>query len=46
MKISDEINCIGFPCADVDKNSYIVPPAEIDAGKDKNNNDNGSPTPG
>lgn len=35
MKISDKIKCINFPCGDVDKNSYIVPPAEIDATKIK-----------
>ena len=35
MKIVDKIKCNNFPCADVDKNSYIVPPAEIDAGKIK-----------
>jgi uracil-DNA glycosylase len=31
MKISEHIKCIDFPCADVDKNSYVLPPAEIDA---------------
>ena len=31
MKISDKIKCVDFPCADVDKNSYVLPPAEIDA---------------
>jgi len=30
MKITEKIKCAGFPCGDVDKNSYIVPPAEID----------------
>jgi uracil-DNA glycosylase len=30
MKISDKIKCARFPCADIDKNSYIMPPAEID----------------
>jgi uracil-DNA glycosylase len=29
MKIADKVKCIGFPCSDVDKNSYIVPPIEI-----------------
>jgi len=31
MKITDKIKCATFPCIDVDKNSYILPPAEIDA---------------
>jgi len=31
MKITDKIKCADFPCADIDKNSYIVPPAEINA---------------
>jgi uracil-DNA glycosylase len=35
MKITDKIKCIGFPCSDVDKNSYIVPPIEIDTAKIK-----------
>jgi uracil-DNA glycosylase len=35
MKVSDRIKCIDFPCTDVDKNSFVVPPAEIDAGKIK-----------
>jgi uracil-DNA glycosylase len=30
MKISEKIKCNSFPCADIDKKSYIVPPAEID----------------
>jgi uracil-DNA glycosylase len=30
VKISDKIKCINFPCADVDKNSYTVPPPDID----------------
>jgi uracil-DNA glycosylase len=33
MKITDNIKCTGFPCTDIDKNSYILPPAEIDTGK-------------
>jgi uracil-DNA glycosylase len=35
MKISDNISCVNFPCADVDKKSYILPSAEIDAEKIK-----------
>jgi uracil-DNA glycosylase len=35
MKISDKIKCVQFPCTDIDKNSYILPPAEIDAEKIK-----------
>jgi uracil-DNA glycosylase len=35
MKIADKIKCVGLPCSDVDKNSYIIPPAEIDIAKIK-----------
>jgi uracil-DNA glycosylase len=35
MKISDKINCAGFPCSDVDKNSHILPTADIDTGRIK-----------
>lgn len=35
MKITDKIKCIDFPCADIDKNNYILPPAEIDPAKIK-----------
>ena len=35
MKITDKIKCATFPCAAVDKNSYIVPLADIDAAKVK-----------
>jgi uracil-DNA glycosylase len=35
MKITDKINCPRFPCADIDKNSYVIPPAEIDPVKIK-----------
>jgi uracil-DNA glycosylase family 4 len=35
MKISNKIKCVNFPCTDIDKNNYIVPPAEIDAEKIK-----------
>jgi uracil-DNA glycosylase len=35
MKISDNIKCTDFPCTDVDKNSYVVPPAGIDPVKIK-----------
>ncbi|MHB8104254.1 MAG: uracil-DNA glycosylase family protein [Dehalococcoidales bacterium] len=35
MKITDKIKCTGFPCTDTDKNSYILPSAEINAEKIK-----------
>jgi uracil-DNA glycosylase len=35
MKITDKVKCTAFPCSDVDKNSYILPSAEIDAAKIK-----------
>jgi uracil-DNA glycosylase family 4 len=35
MKITDIIKCIDFPCTDVDKNSFVVPPVEIDPTKIK-----------
>jgi uracil-DNA glycosylase len=35
MRIDENIKCADFPCADIDKNSYIVPPAEIDPVKIK-----------
>jgi uracil-DNA glycosylase len=35
MKISEKIKCADFPCGDIDKNSYILPPAEINAQKIK-----------
>ncbi len=31
MKIIEQIKCIGFPCTDIDKNGYVLPPVEIDA---------------
>jgi uracil-DNA glycosylase len=31
MKVSEKIMCLHFPCADIDKNSYMLPTAEIDA---------------
>jgi uracil-DNA glycosylase len=31
MKITDKVKCAGFPCVDVDKDSYILPSADIDA---------------
>ena len=31
MQITEKIKCVDFPCADIDKNSYVLPPAEIDA---------------
>lgn len=35
MKITDKIKCPDFACADIDKNSYLIPPAEIDPAKIK-----------
>lgn len=35
MKISDKIKCSGFPCGDINKNGFTVPPLEIDPGKIK-----------
>ena len=35
MKIIDKIKCVDFPCGDVDKNSYVVPPVDIDLEKTK-----------
>ncbi len=31
MRIKDSIKCVDFPCADIDKNSYMLPSGEIDA---------------
>jgi uracil-DNA glycosylase len=31
MKISEQIRCADFPCTDTDKNSYIVPSADVNA---------------
>ena len=33
MRISEHTGCQSFPCTDIDKNSYILPPAEIDADR-------------
>jgi uracil-DNA glycosylase len=35
MKITDNIKCLDFPCTDVDKDSYVIPPADIDPQKIK-----------
>ncbi|MFA5309996.1 MAG: uracil-DNA glycosylase family protein [Dehalococcoidales bacterium] len=35
MKVSDILKCKDFPCAGAAKNSYSVPPAEIDPAKIK-----------
>ena len=35
MKISNRIKCIDFPCADTDKNAYVLPSVEIDPEKIK-----------
>lgn len=33
MKINDKIECTQFPCPDIDKNCYVIPPNDIDTGK-------------
>jgi len=35
MKISDKIKCGGYPCADINKGGFTVPPLEIDAARIK-----------
>jgi len=35
MKISDKIKCASFPCTDISKDNYLVPPADINAEKIK-----------
>jgi hypothetical protein len=35
MKITDKIKCAVFPCVDVDKKGFILPPPEIDPTKIK-----------
>jgi len=35
MKISEQIQCTDFPCTDTDKNSYILPPVDINVDKIK-----------
>lgn len=35
MKITEKIKCTDFPCTDVDKNSYILPSADIDVANTK-----------
>jgi uracil-DNA glycosylase len=35
MKITDKIKCTTFPCEDIDKSGYVIPPAEIDPTKIK-----------
>jgi uracil-DNA glycosylase len=35
MKINERINCIDFPCADIDRNAYVIPPFELDPQKIK-----------
>jgi uracil-DNA glycosylase len=30
MKMTDKIKCVNFPCKDIDKNGYMVPPLDID----------------
>jgi uracil-DNA glycosylase len=33
MKITERIKCVDFPCADTDRNSYVIPPVDIDVEK-------------
>ncbi len=33
MRISDHIECVGYPCADVCHECYAVPPVEVDPGR-------------
>ena len=33
MRIGEHTGCQSFPCTDIDKNSYILPPIEIDADR-------------
>jgi uracil-DNA glycosylase len=35
MKISDKIKCISFPCTDIEKSSYVLPYADVNAAKIK-----------
>jgi len=35
MKTSDKIKCTSFPCADIDKNSYVIPSIEVNGEKIK-----------
>ena len=35
MKIPDKIKCARFPCADIDKNAYILPASDIDVNNIK-----------
>jgi uracil-DNA glycosylase len=35
VRISDKIKCLSFPCPDINKNSYILPSADIDAAQVK-----------
>jgi uracil-DNA glycosylase len=33
MRTSDKIKCTSFPCRDIDKNGYVIPSVEVDAGR-------------
>ena len=35
MKITDIIKCLDFPCTDTDRDSYVIPPIDIDFNKIK-----------
>ena len=33
MKINERIKCPDFPCTDIDRNGYVIPPVNVDAEK-------------
>ena len=33
MKINERIKCPDFPCTDIDRNGYVIPPVDVDAEK-------------
>ena len=35
MKTSSKIECVDFPCLDVNRNSYVIPSIEVDAPRTK-----------
>jgi uracil-DNA glycosylase len=35
MKMTDKIKCVNFPCKDIDKNGYNIPPLDIDVARIK-----------
>jgi uracil-DNA glycosylase len=30
MRICEQVKCINFPCTDIDKKSYVIPPVDVD----------------